>query len=282
MKIIYRAALLAVAVVMLLAPASAQEQKRTYNPKDGPAQIRLNQHASLAVPEGYLFLDTEDAKALLREWGNFPGDNTLGMVLPQGRDENWALVFDYNNDGYVRDDDAKSWDADEIMASMRESNKESNERRRAAGIPDFTLRGWLEKPHYDAAIHKVTWSTILDGSDGETVNFKTLTLGRHGYIGMTMVTGAGALAKDRSHVQTILAGLTYVEGSRYSDFNSATDTVAAVGLAALVAGAAAKAGFFGKIAAVVLPIVFAAKKFLVYIMIAVGAALWGIFKRRRS
>jgi uncharacterized membrane-anchored protein len=273
---------LAIALVLFALPVIAQEQKRDYHPKDGPTQVRLNEQATLSIPSGYVFLDSVDSKALLRDWGNFPGDNTLGMVLPKAESENWALVFDYNGVGYVRDDDAKDWNADDIMESMRATNAENNERRRAAGIPEFTLRGWLEKPHYDAGAHKVTWSTILDDNHGQTANFKTLTLGRHGYVGMTMVTGAADLANDRTHVHAILTGLSFVDGSRYSDFNVGTDTVAAVGLTALIAGAAAKAGFFGKIGAVLLPLIFALKKFAIYIAIAAGAGLWGLIKRLRS
>lgn len=279
---IFSAGLFALAIVSLAVPATAQQSKHTYHPKEGPTQIHLNEHAVLSVPDGYVFLDAEDGKALLREWGNFPGDNTLGMVLPQRREENWALVFDYNSIGFVRDDDAKNWDADELMESMKGGNAADNERRRTAGVPEFTLRGWLEKPNYDAASHKVTWATILVDGQGETANFKTLTLGRHGYVGMTMVTGASDLAADRTHVHTILSGLSYVEGSRYSDFNVGTDTVAAVGLTALIAGAAAKAGFFGKIAAVILPLLLVLKKFAIYIAIAAGAGLWGLIRRLRS
>jgi uncharacterized membrane-anchored protein len=70
----------------------------------------------------------------------------------------------------------------------------------------------------------------------------------------------------------LLAALQFNEGRKYADFNSSTDKVAAYGLAALVAGAAAKKlGFFA------IALAFLAK-FAKVLIVAGGAAGYGILK----
>lgn len=77
----------------------------------------------------------------------------------------------------------------------------------------------------------------------------------------------------------MLDNLKYVEGKRYADFNSSTDKVAEYGLAALVAGVAAKKlGLFAVIAA------FLAKFAKVGILAAaaLGGGLWKRFRGKKA
>lgn len=67
---------------------------------------------------------------------------------------------------------------------------------------------------------------------------------------MNMITSASQIGADKASAQTLLNNLEFNEGKRYADFNPATDKVAEYGLAALIAGVAAKKlGFFAIIAA---------------------------------
>ena len=80
-----------------------------------------------------------------------------------------------------------------------------------------------------------------DGAQSDpTVNYNTYALGREGYITLDLITQQSQVPKDKGAVLALLNNIDYVEGKRYADFNSSTDKVAEYGLAALVAGVAAK------------------------------------------
>src|SRR5262249_30283815 len=79
------------------------------------------------------------------------------------------------------------------------------------------------------------------GADRDpTVNFNTYLLGREGYVSVDLITSASAVEADKAAARKLLAAVDFNSGKRYGDFNSSTDKVAAYGLAALVAGVAAK------------------------------------------
>ena len=262
---------------------AAEEQAPVFNWQPGPASIPLQDQAVLKLPQGYSYLASAQAIDLLRRMGNSPSDNTLGLVISNKDEGKWFLVLSYYPSGYIKDDDAKDWDAGGMLKAMQEGTAADNARRKQMGISEMFLTGWAEKPHYDKTSNKLVWAVSNKTSkaeEGEGVNFNTLSLGRHGYISMNMVTDLGALPQYKPQVQTMLAGLEFVQGKRYAEFNSATDKIAAVGLTALVAGTAAKLGLFSKLGAFLLPILLAAKKFLVAIVIALGALVSRLFKRK--
>jgi uncharacterized membrane-anchored protein len=146
------------------------------------------------------------------------------------------------------------------------------------GFDALTVRGWEEKPHYDKANNKVVWAISADDSQGTTVNYNTLALGRHGYMSMNLVADLSQLPELKPHAVTLLSNLNFVNGKRYADFDSTTDKVAAVGLAALVAGAAFKSGLLAKL----LLLIVAFKK-VILIAVAGGAAwAWKLLKSRSS
>jgi uncharacterized membrane-anchored protein len=74
--------------------------------------------------------------------------------------------------------------------------------------------------------------------------------------------------------------MNFVEGKRYANFNSTTDQVAAVGLSALIAGAAFKSGLLAKLWAFLIPVVIMAKKLIVFIVIAIGTMLTRWFRKK--
>lgn len=71
---------------------------------------------------------------------------------------NGFISIEYDDSGYVKDDDAKNWDADELMDNLRKGTKEANKDRIAKGIEPIEIIGWIEKPTYDATNHRLIWS----------------------------------------------------------------------------------------------------------------------------
>jgi uncharacterized membrane-anchored protein len=121
----------------------------------GPSDVALRDQALLKLPKGYVFIPVPEAGKLLESMGNRTGDSLLGIVVP-GSDQGWFAVLRYINEGHIKDDDAKEWNADDLLASLKAGTEASNEERQRRGIPAMEVIGWAEKPRYDAAAHRLS------------------------------------------------------------------------------------------------------------------------------
>lgn len=262
-------------------PALAQEPSPQALPwQMGPTEAKLGEQALLTVPKGYQFLGAQDTQRLLKQMGNFPSGSELGLITATGEGEQWFMVVRYIDAGYVKDDEASNWDADALMTSIKEGTDEDNKIRQAQGFPPLVIRGWEEKPHYDKEANKVVWAISAQERESVGVNYNTLSLGRHGYLSMNMVGSLEQLPLLKPHVSLLLANVEFVEGKRYADFDSTTDKVAAVGLSALIAGAAIKSGLLAKLWAFIIPLVIAGKKVLMLLVIALGGLAAKYFNKK--
>ena len=210
----------------------------------GPKAIALGDQAVLNLPAGYAYIPAAEAARLMRAMGNHAGEGFHGLVV--GDELEGFVTIRFDRAGYVKDDDARDWNADELLENLKEGTEAGNEERRTRGIPEFVVTGWVEKPSYDAATRRLVWSAALRdknptaGRDADGVNYNTYQLGREGYMSMNLVTDLAAVEQQKPHARQLLAGLEFNQGKRYADFDSSTDQVAAYGLAALVGGVAAK------------------------------------------
>jgi uncharacterized membrane-anchored protein len=272
----------AVAVCAWPLPTRADEPKPPALPwVAGPIEAKLGDQAMLKLPQGYQFLGAQETQALLKRMGNIPSGSELGLITATGDGEQWFMVVRYIDAGYVKDEEAAEWDADALMASIKEGTDEDNKQRQAQGFPPLIIRGWEEKPHYDKATNKVVWAISAQERDSALgVNYNTLALGRQGYLSMNMVGSLEQLPMLKPHVSRLLANVEFVEGKRYTDFNSTTDKVAAVGLSALIAGAAVKSGLLAKLWAFIIPLVLAGKKLLMLLVIALGGVAAKYLKKK--
>jgi len=229
----------------------------------GPSDVALADQAVLKLPDGMVFIPQPAAGRLMEAMGNSGDDRLLGLVRASD-DASWLVVARYEASGYILDDDARDWDVDELFTSLKEGTEQANQRRKELGFPALEIVGWVEKPGYDAAAHRLVWS-MAARSEGETeaeqsVNYNTYALGREGYISLNLITARATIEQDKPAAHTLLAALDFNDGKRYADFDESTDKVAEYGLAALVAGVAAKklgflalaAAFFAKFAKVIL------------------------------
>ncbi|SFB15894.1 Uncharacterized membrane-anchored protein [Collimonas sp. OK607] len=249
----------------------------------GPGKIEFNDQATFSLPQDYGFVPAAAAARYLRAVGNVIDDKSLiGVIVPTTQNGNWFVTVEFKKDGYVRDDDARDWKADDMLKSLRDGTEQANASRKERGIPEVEVGGWAEAPAYDAATHRLVWSLIVRdkgevANSAQTgVNYRTLALGRDGYLTLTMVTDLSSLAVEKPIANNLLAAIDYHNGKRYADFTASTDHVAEYGLAALVVGVAAKKiGMLAVIAA------FAAKFFKIGLLavLAFGAAIKRFFKR---
>jgi len=275
---------MAVIVLVLAAwalPALAEEPpQQALSWQVGPGEAKLGDQAVLKLPKGYRFLGGQDTQRLLKQMGNFPSGSELGLITATEEGEQWFMVVRYIDAGYVKDDEAANWDADALMTSIKEGTDEDNKSRQAQGFPPLVIRGWEEKPHYDKTANKVVWGISAQEREAVGVNYNTLALGRQGYLSMNMVGSLEQLPLLKPHVNLLLSNVEFVEGKRYADFDSTTDKVAAVGLSALIAGAAIKSGLLAKLWAFIIPLVIAGKKLLMLLVIALGGLAAKYFNKK--
>ena len=214
----------------------------------GPAVIDLGNQAKLKLPAKMVFIKKEAANTMMEEAGNGTDPNRYGLILPeQENDESdtpWLVDLTFTDSGYIKDDDAKEWDVEAMLEQLKEGTTEQNKERAARNLPELETRGWVEKPQYDAANHRLIWSIDVyhknEPNQNPSINYNTFQLGREGYIELTMVSDLKSIEAYKPVARELLGNIEFNEGKRYSDFNAATDKVAEYGLAALVGGLAAK------------------------------------------
>jgi len=250
----------------------------------GPRTLDLRGQATLKLPEGYGYIPTAEATALMEAMGNSSDPNFVGLIVPtaEANGDGWMVSVDYNPAGYINDDDAKHWNADELLESIKEGTEAGNKRRQQMGIPALEVTRWIEAPSYDSTTQRLVWSAEArnkgaPASDDATVNYNTYVLGREGYVALNLITSASAVESQKPMARTLLRQVAFIDGKRYADFDASSDKVAGYGLAALIGGVAAKKlGLFALIAA------FFAKSFklVIFGLIAAATALKSYFTRK--
>ncbi|MFK8029406.1 MAG: DUF2167 domain-containing protein, partial [Gammaproteobacteria bacterium] len=157
--------------------------------------------ATLNVPDDYYYLSPEDTEeVLVSVWGNPPGSETLGMLMPQiytpFDKDSWAVTIEYVEDGYVSDEDANDINYDKMLKQMQKETSASNKQRERAGYGSVELLGWAESPFYSHNDKHLYWAKDLL-FDGETrvLNYDIRTLGRKGVLSMTFIASTDQLGE---------------------------------------------------------------------------------------
>jgi uncharacterized membrane-anchored protein len=241
------------AIALVGTPATAQTKGESEQDQlqwqVGPGQMNLGNIAQLNLRDGYRFLDARGARLLMERLQNPTNGRELGVVAPtEGFD--WFVVFEFDDVGYVKDDEKDALDAEALLASIRKGAEHGNKLRRERGWAPLEIVGWQKPPFYDPRTNNLRWA-ILGSSEGSgVVNYSTRLLGRGGVMEADLVLDPAALDGALPRFDTLLDGFSFKPGQRYAEFRSG-DKVAAYGLTALVAGgagaAAAKSGLLGKL-----------------------------------
>lgn len=239
--------------------------------------------ATLEVPESFYYLNPADAqKVLVEVWGNPPGQETLGMLFPAELtpfdEESWAVTVQYEEDGYVSDEDADKINYDDLLKDMQNDTLAASQERVNAGYEAISLVGWAADPYYNAAEHKLYWAKELKFGEDElhTLNYNIRVLGRKGVLLLNFIAGMEQKTTIESNLDSVLSIAEFDTGSTYADFDPDIDKVAAYGIGALVAGKViAKTGFLA------VALIFL-KKFGVFIVLGLGLLARSVFSRRKK
>lgn len=210
----------------------------------GPDTVTLGNQATLKLPKDYTYVPPKEAGQFMKLIGNSVDSSFYGLIFHDNI--SGFVSIEYIDSGYIKDDDAKDWDADELLDNLQEGTKEGNKSRAEHGIAPIEVLGWIEKPHYLQPTHRLVWSAAIRdiGSNvpeaEQGVNYNTYQLGREGYLSLNLVTDRGTVESEKPLANQLLGAVSFNEGKGYGDFNASTDKIAEYGLAALIGGIAAK------------------------------------------
>ena len=240
------------------------------NWQKGPSVGQLGINGEVKVPEGYLFANARDTRTIMEENKNPITNRELGLIAPAG--ETWFAVFEFDDVGYVKDDEKTSLDANEILESIKKGTEEGNKERTRRGWPTMTIIGWETAPRYNEITHNLEWAIRAQSEGSPVINHNTRVLGRGGVMEVTLVADPAVLAETMPKFKAMLEGFEFKQGQRYAEFR-AGDKTAAYGLTGLIVGggtaALVKTGAFKWI-----------WKGLVAAALAIGAFVKKLFSRR--
>ncbi len=206
-------------------------------------KVAIKDIAVLQMPDGYKYVPGDKAKMILHDlWGNPERDDVLGMVVKTDYKLSdlggWAFIVSYDEDGYVKDEDADKINYDDLLKEIQESETEGNKKRKEAGYPEIHLLGWATKPYYDKENKVLHWAKKLKFGEEEdlTLNYDVRILGRKGVLSMNAIGAMDQLDDINRHIPDIVKMATFTDGNKYKDFNPSIDKIAAYTIGGLIAG----------------------------------------------
>jgi uncharacterized membrane-anchored protein len=211
----------------------------------------------LIIPKGFKYLSPEQAERVLVDiWGNPKSDNlTLGLILPEKTgvlsDNSYVFNIQYDEIGYVEDDDADDINYDDLLTQMKEESVEQNKLRIKEGYESISVIGWSAQPYYDKDRKILYWAKEFKFGKSEinTLNYNIRILGRKGVLILNAIATTKELPLVQSEISNVLNIFQFNDGYKYEEFDSSVDEVAAWTIGGLVAGKVlAKVGLFAVLA----------------------------------
>jgi uncharacterized membrane-anchored protein len=250
----------------------AQNSKQKLNFVKGPFKAPLGTVAQIDVPEGYVFLDGQSYRSLMKAEGEPTNGRELGLL--EATNEHFSVVFEFSDIGYVKDDEKDNLDANAMLESIKRGTEAANEKRARAGHARIEVVGWEIPPKYDATTHNLEWA-IKGSVEGQPLlNYNTRLLGRKGVMEVVLITTPEQLPGTLPTFRKLLNGFSFQTGQNYAEYRQG-DRVAKIGLTALVVGGAAvgaaKLGMFAWLAVLL-------KKAWKLVVLAFAAVI-GFFKK---
>ena len=201
--------------------------------QNGPSVGTLGDTAQVKVPEGFLFAGANDTRVIMEANQNPVTGREMGFVAPAGED--WFAVFEFDDVGYVKDDDKDSLDADALLESIKQGTDAGNKERMKRGWATMTIVGWEQPPRYNDLTHNLEWAIRAQSEGLPVVNHNTRLLGRGGVMEVTLVCDPATLNETLPKFKKMLEGFEFQSGHKYAEFR-AGDRTAAYGLTGLIVG----------------------------------------------
>jgi uncharacterized membrane-anchored protein len=270
-------------VMIVIIPSYAYATEDSSAPEydwiEGTGQtVFIGNIADLKLDSQMLYLDKENTARYTVDNGNIASESELASVFP--KDANWAVYFQYMEDGHIPDDEKNSIDADALLESYKEGTAARNEQLEDKSSHLF-VEGWEAAPRYNETKRALTWAVRMhDGDNNPVVNFNTRILTRIGYMSVLLVTNPDNLQADSADMERlVLSNLSTKAGQHYEDFDESTDKLAEYGLTGLILGGAGLA--VAKKAGMIALLIILVKKFW-FLVIAAPIAIWRFLRGRQN
>lgn len=227
------------------------EAKRKAGILEGPAKAKLQDIAQIDIPAGFEFFDGKRTRAMLKAEGEPVSGQELGLLSPAGTNEQWSVMFEFDDSGYVKDDDKNKLDPDKLLAAIKRGTEEANKERVRNGHLPLVIVGWEQPPKYEETTHNLEWAIRATSGDQAILNYNTRLLGRKGVMEVVLIVDPDKLPQTLPAFRSLLANYSFQSGQNYAEYRPG-DKVAKYGLAALVLGGvgvgAAKLGLLAWVA----------------------------------
>lgn len=268
--------MLVVFCLMFSATASAESE---YDWIEGGVSVDLGTVASIELDPEFIFLDAEDTKQMSLDYGDPVSGFEVGSIFPMDDNQTWAVFFDYEETGHIKDDEKEKINAKALLKSYKDGAEEVNKERQPEDR--YYVTGWDIEPFYDENTNNLTWSLLLEDENKEAfLNYNTRILTREGNISVILVTDPNNREIDKQILdEKILSMLNVKDGNKYADFDESTDKVAGYGLSALILGGAGLA--VAKKAGLLAVILAFGKKFGILIIAGI-AAIWSFLRKKKK
>lgn len=230
--------------------------EKTFTFEHGTIKLQ-NGVGSIVIPEGFKYLNAAQSERVIVDlWGNPKSENlTLGMILPEKQgvldEDGYVFNVQYDEIGFVKDDDADDIDYADLLKQMRDDVVEENKGRVKEGYEPITVVGWAATPFYDKDKKILHWAKEIKFGNQEvnTLNYNVRVLGRKGVLVLNAIASKPNLPLVKRDIQKVLDIVKFNDGYQYKDFDPGVDEVAAWTIGGLVAGKVlAKVGLFAVIA----------------------------------
>ncbi|WP_282936488.1 DUF2167 domain-containing protein [Paenibacillus sp. RC67] len=253
---------------------SAAESK--YNWIDGGKKVDLKQIATLDLDSSFVFLDAANTMKMSKENHDSPSGKEIGSIYPKDENQSWAVIFEYEESGHIKDDEKQKIDAKAILKSYKKGTEEANKDKQPG--ERLYVTGWDVEPFYDEKTHNLTWSMLAEDDNKEQLlNYNVRLLTRKGYVSAILVSDPKHREADKKVLtEQILTKLEIKAGERYEEFDASKDKVSEYGLSALILGGAGLA--VAKKVGLLATIALFGKKFFIVIIAAFGAII-GLVKK---
>jgi uncharacterized membrane-anchored protein len=233
-------------IFIYLAASTALAQEAAVEPpllnfQHGPAIFAIGEDlAEIELSEDFLFLDRAGTEKFLALTENPLSGMEQATVLPASEDEQWFVIFEWDDIGYVPDEDS-DLDADALLESIVEGTQAANEEREKLGWATMDILGWHDEPRYDEETNNLTWAVAAQIAGSKSVNRIVKVLGRLGVMTITLVASPDQLSAADPELAGLLGDYHFQQGNTYAEYLPGTDKLAEYGLAALVVGGAGAA-----------------------------------------
>jgi uncharacterized membrane-anchored protein len=266
---LFISALLLTSLGLLTARAAYVDDRTVASWQKGPSTGKLKQTATVEFPDGYRFADAHSTMRVLEKSGEKPTGREMGMLMPMDGTD-WALIFLFDEIGYVKESGAGSWDTAELLKTLNRANEAANEERKKARKPVVPRITWEQKPTYSSSKHMLEWATRGETADGQTnIQHTLLLLGRKGAMEFKVACDADKLATVLPLVRDLATGFNYRPGEKYEE-HAFSDKLARGDLEGLITGESVAKGSKLGIWATILLIIKTTFKILIKILI------WGV------